>query len=206
MKCNTSQRGFTLLEMLVAIAIFAMISLSAYQLMSAMMDARTITASVHQRMQSINTALVVLEQDFRHIVDRGLRIDGRMSSQSLFSDENMLESDDEAISFTRSQWRNPQYTLPRSELQKISYRLKEHRLERLYHYTLDPAENTEPEIRPLLDKITQLEFRFFINGSWQESFTEQNTFPQGVMVRLQLEDIGEILRVFSLPEPWGANE
>ncbi|CAM3445738.1 type II secretion system minor pseudopilin GspJ [Parendozoicomonas haliclonae] len=196
--------GFTLLEMLVAIAIFAMVGLGAYQLMAGVRDARAVTVDIQKRMQNVNLAMLVIEQDFRHIVDRGLRMDGRLTQQSLFSEDGMNGSDDEGISFTRGHWRNPEQRLPRSENQKVAYRVQGDRLERLFHYTLDPVENTEPEVQLLLEGVNGLEFRFYRNGRWQDSQDSEDILPDGVMVRMKLSGIGQIERVFSIASAWEA--
>ena len=165
---SLSNRGFTLLEMLAAIAIFSIVSLASWQIMQGIIQAHDVGTSQHQRMEKLQYAMLVIEQDLRQIIDRGPRVDGKVSEQSLFSSSDMLETDDQALVFVREGWHNPGQRLPRSELQRVYYRLKDGKLERLHDYVLDKVANTEPVKRVLLDNVNGLKFRFFINGVWQE--------------------------------------
>ncbi|AMO58283.1 hypothetical protein GZ77_21380 [Endozoicomonas montiporae] len=196
------QRGFTLLEMLVAIAIFSLLTLSGRQLFMSVIDAKDVTGSQLNRLREVEYTMLVLEQDFRQLVDRGVRTDGRVSTQSLFSDGNMLSTDDQAIAFVRSNWRNPAQQLPRSELQRVSYRLKSNRLERMHHHVLDPLQNAEPVNRELLDGVNSLKFRFFYNNDWQNTLQDNGQLPEGLLIEMDLQDLGIIERRFLLPDEW----
>ena len=196
------QKGFTLLEMLVAIAIFSLLTLSGRQLFMSVIDAREITGSQLNRLREVEYTMLVLEQDFRQLVDRGVRTDGHVSTQSLFSDGNMLNTDDQAIAFVRSNWRNPSQQLPRSELQRVSYRLKNNRLERMHHHVLDPLQNAEPVNRELLDGVNSLKFRFFYNNDWNSTLQDNGQLPEGLLIEMDLQDLGMIERRFLLPDEW----
>lgn len=199
-----TQQGFTLLEMLVALTIFALVSMSAWQILQGVMGARDVASDHQSRIQEIDYAMIVMEQDFRQMIDRGVRVDGELTNQSLFAGQDMLESDDEAAAFIRLGWRNPQEKLPRSELQKVSYRLKDGVLERQHFYVLDPEENAEPVVRDLLTDIRSLKFQYFIKGQWVE--TLGNTLPQGLKIRFELNDLGIIERRYVLPGNWEVQE
>ncbi|KEQ18480.1 hypothetical protein GZ78_13415 [Endozoicomonas numazuensis] len=199
-----NNRGFTLLEMLVALTIFALVSLSAWQILQGVMKSRDVSNDHQNRIQELDYAMIVLEQDFRQMIDRGVRVDGELTEQSLFAGEDMLESDDEAAAFIRLGWRNPQQKLPRSELQKVSYRLKDGVLERQHFYVLDPEENAEPVVRDLLTDVRSLKFQYFINGKWVEKLGK--TLPQGLMITFELNDLGVIERRFVLPGTWEVQE
>ncbi len=199
---QNNNRGFTLLEMLAAIAIFAIVSLASWQIMQGLLRAHEIGTDKHQRMEELQYAMLVIEQDLQQIVDRGPRVDGKVSQQSLFSSDDMLETEDQALAFVREGWHNPGQRLPRSELQRVYYRLKENRLERLHDYVLDTVPNTEPVKRVLLDNVTGLKFRFYINGTWQEQLGETKTLPEGLAIQIDLKEVGTIERLFILPAAW----
>ena len=163
-----TQQGFTLIEMLAAIAIFALVSLASWQIMQSLMRANDVGKAQHQRMQNLQYAMLIIEQDFRQIIDRGPRVDGKVSEQSLFSSDTMLDTDDQAITFVRGGWHNPNNRLPRPELQRVFYRLKDNKLERLHDYQLDVIENTERAKRVLLGGVTGLTFEFYIKDEWKE--------------------------------------
>lgn len=194
--------GFTLLEMLAAIAILALLGLSARQLLQTVMDTSEASLTRLQRLQAVDYAMVVLEQDFRQLVDRGQRQDGRMTEQALFTGEGWLDSDDQGIAFVRANWRNPGQRLPRSGLQRVAYRLRQGQLERRHDLMLDAPENSEPVNRLLLDGVSGLQFRFFYRGRWQDQPDDQGTLPEGLAVILTLNDLGVLERRFQLPGSW----
>lgn len=122
----------------------------------------------------------------------------------------MLDSDDEALALVRHGWHNPDYRLPRAELQRVFYRLRDNRLERQYHHVLDPASiNVEPVTQILLTDINSLKFSFYINGQWWDSLllvegslTPEGSLPEGLKIEFDMNDLGRIERSYILPAPW----
>ncbi len=198
------QKGFTLIEMLAAIAIFALVSLASWQIMQTLLRASHVGMAQHERMQKLQYAMLIIEQDFQQIVDRGPRINGKVSKQSLFSSDTMLDTDDQAITFVRGGWHNPDNRLPRSTLQRVFYRLKDNKLERLHDYVLDTVENTEQARRVLLEGVTGLTFTFYAKGQWYDQLGKNNELPEAIAIELELKSLGKIRRLFLLPASWKA--
>lgn len=69
----TGQRGFTLLEMLIAMAVFAVMSLVAYQGLRAVLTADHVTREQAQRLADLQVTLSVLERDLAQVVDVTVR-------------------------------------------------------------------------------------------------------------------------------------
>ncbi len=197
------QKGFTLLEMLAAIAIFSIISLSAWQIFQGVLTAHDVVLNKNERLRQLQYTLLLIDQDLQQIADRGTRVDGNTTDQSLFSDSQMLDSDDEALALVRYGWHNPEHRLPRPELQRVFYRLQDDRLERQYHHVLDPASiNVEPVTQTLLTGIHSLKFQFYFNGKWQESLPGESALPEGIAIEFNMNDFGRIERRYLLPSPW----
>lgn len=195
--------GFTLLEMLAAIAIFSIVSLSAWQIFQGVMSSHEIVLNKNEQLRQLQYALLLIDQDLQQIADRGTRINDNITSQSLFSDNQMLDSDDEALALVRYGWQNPDQRLPRPELQRVFYRLRNNNLERQYHHVLDPASiNVEPVTQVLLNDISSLQFRFYLHGRWQDSLPGDGTFPQGLTIAFEMDGLGLIERRYLLPSQW----
>ena len=117
-------RGFTLLEVLVAISIFALIGIASYRVLSGVMQTDERLALRQQRMHSLNRALWILQQDIEQLVPRGVRTaDGALSSKP-----NYLLVDNSAalpLQFTRGGRSNP-LGLPRSSMQRVAYCIDHH--------------------------------------------------------------------------------
>ncbi len=65
---RSAERGFTLLEMLIAMAVFAVLSVMAYQGLRAVLSADYITREQGQRLADLQVTLSVLERDLAQVV------------------------------------------------------------------------------------------------------------------------------------------
>ncbi|MCG8530173.1 MAG: type II secretion system minor pseudopilin GspJ, partial [Desulfovibrionales bacterium] len=113
------------------------------------------------------------------------------------------------LTFVRIGWLNPDHRLPRSELQRVYYRLVDGVLERGYDRVLDVPAGVEPVYQPLVAGVEGLKFRFYYardngSGRWQDRF-QAGLWPAGIAVVLQLEKEGNIERRFLVPFEWGAD-
>jgi general secretion pathway protein J len=117
-------RGFTLLEVMVAISIFALIGIASYRVLTGVMQTNERLAARAQQMRGINRALWILQQDIEQLVQRNVRgADGAISATA-----NYLLVNNEAelpLQFTRGGRSNP-LGLPRSALQRVAYRVDHH--------------------------------------------------------------------------------
>ncbi|BBG86752.1 general secretion pathway protein J [Aeromonas hydrophila] len=190
------QAGFTLLEMLVAIAIFAGLSLGAYQVLQGVLTSDEVAKRKEARLSELQLAFSVLERDITQMVPRSGRIDGENNKVLLAASRFGQQSDDWGMAFMRGGWLNPDGMLPRSGLQRVGWRLKDHKLERLSYLYPDPVIGTEPRIQPMLERVTALRLYFYDKGAWKEEWTQRNVLPYGLAVELDLEDYGTIRRQF----------
>lgn len=203
-------RGFTLLEMLVAVAVFAVISVMAYAGLDTVLTAKAQTERHAERLSELQMAMLMLERDISQAVPRGIR-DSYGDSQP-----PLLGGGDEqaALEWTRAGWANPVGRV-RSELQRVGYRVQDEQLVRDSWMVLDRAQDSEPYRAVLLEGVEALSVRF-VDGQrqWQESWPPQSLamqpgMPQGaapelplaVEVKLELADFGEIVRLFRVAEP-----
>lgn len=68
-----AQAGFTLLEILIALAVFAVMSIMAHQGLRAVMDANHITRDQSQRLADLQVTLSVLERDLAQVISVSTR-------------------------------------------------------------------------------------------------------------------------------------
>ena len=200
---SVKANGFTLLEMLLALVIFTAVSIAGWQILSTITNARDVQSAHEQRLKELDYAFLLMKQDIRQLLDRGKRIDEKVSKQSLFVEEGLLNSDDQGMTFVRAGWHNSESRLPRSTLQRVYYRLKDNRLERGYDRVLDTPTDDEPVYRPLITGVESLSFRFYYKNQWQEKLSG-STLPEAVAVQLVLEKEGELERRFILPSSWSS--
>lgn len=187
--------GFTLIEMLLALVVFASLSLGAYQVLQGVMRNDELTRVRVERFSRLQRAFSTLERDFTQIVPRYSRYNGESSNVLFQAAQYQMQSDDWSVMFVRNGWANPGMRLQRSELQKVGYRLKDDRLERLSYLYVDPIVGTEPKSTVILTGVEGFKLRFY-NGSWVNEWSTPETLPQAVEVVLQLKDYGKIRRLF----------
>ena len=136
-------RGFTLLEVLVAMSIFAVIGLGANQMLRTIINTHERTQQSMEEIASLTKALTVLQRDFSQVINRPVK-DGYGEPLPPFIVNNTASGDDEhLIEFSRSGWNNP-LGLNRSEIQRVAYDVTEEgELKRYYWLVLDRAEDSQ---------------------------------------------------------------
>ncbi|WP_174509175.1 type II secretion system minor pseudopilin GspJ [Klebsiella oxytoca] len=188
--------GFTLVEMLLALAILAALSVAAMAVLQNVIRADTLTRDKTQQMQALQHTFSQMSSDINQIIARR----SRESSSLFFAGRYQLSSDDWAISFSRNGWPNPLGMLARSEIQNVSYRLRQQRLERLSYDQQDPLTGAQPTVEVVQEGVRAFRLRFYASGRWQERWDNTQSLPQGLEVTLTLDGYGDITRLFLITQ------
>jgi len=190
--------GFTLLEVLVAMSIFAIIGLAANQMLR---TASTIHDQVEVRSAdylALVKAITVLERDISQFVPRGIRDEFGDYRPALAINNGAF-----VLELTRTGWRNP-LGFPRSSLQRVAYSLTDQTLSRHFWLVLDRAEDSQFISQEILSEVMDFQISIIDVDGNREVFFEQetgaNTLPLGLELRISTEQFGDLLRVFDLPE------
>lgn len=210
-----AQRGFTLVEVLIALAITAFVAAASYSGISATLSGAQQLRSASERTRELNRALSLLSRDFRQFSDRSVRDEFGAVQPAMAGGPLALYP----LMLTRDGWSNS-LTQARSELQRVFYYLEEDALWRAYYNVLDRAVDVEPQRMELLAGVNNLELRFLgtLDGleldndlvvdtrAWLESWVADPGAgsavpapPVAVELRLDLDDLGEIRRLYALP-------
>lgn len=199
-----AQRGFSLLEILIAMAIFTLIGVASTGLLTTVIDSNKLSGERFDKLQQMQRAMLIIERDIQQAIARPVRIEGEVSEVVMQGGLN-TESDGDGLTFVRSGWLNPQFMLPRSTLERVSYRMLENRLERLSSHYLDNPIGYEPKIRVLLDDVTDFRVEFFVGDTknkeleWRESYTG-GVLPHGIALEIETNTFGLIRREFDMVE------
>jgi general secretion pathway protein J len=203
MNSGTKQQltGFTLLELLVAVAVFAILSAMAYGGLRNVIDNSQQTESAMERLQQVQMTMLKISRDFTQLSQRNIRDEYGNTSNYIMTGQG----DDVFIEFSRGGRRNPAELL-RSHLQRVAYKLEENRLSRLHWPHLDRTQEMEPYESVLLDDVENAGVRFLDStNEWHNewpplSATGQATGTAMVLsaieFRLELKDWGELVRLF----------
>ena len=203
------QRGFTLVEILIAIAIFAFIGVASTAVLTTVIDSDELSSARFEKFQRLQRAVTTIERDMQQAVPRAVRTDGQTNTIVMRGGESD-ESDNDGLAFVRSGWQNPQMMLPRSTLQAVAYRVRDGKLERLYTNYVDNVVGTEPKVRVLLEDIGDFKIEFIADIdeeenslsdndelNWRESFVGA-TLPKAIAFEFVSDDFGRIRREFTL--------
>jgi general secretion pathway protein J len=194
-----NQQGFTLLELLVALAIFAVIAVMAYSGLDTVLTARSQTEQHATQLAHLQKAITWLGRDIEQYIERPIR--------DQYGDNQLsLQGTNSQIELTRAGWRNPAQQ-QRSSLQRVAYHLENQTLSRSYWWVLDRAQDTHPIQINLLNNVVNLQLRYLDKSlRWHEqwppsdfSTTNTNTLPiipKAIEVTLTVNEWGRITRLF----------
>lgn len=170
-------RGFTLLEMMVVIGLFALVAAMAYGGLMAVMKTRVALEQRLDRIAELQKAYWLLRDDFQNGVDRPILDNNGVPQPAL-----RYVGLERRVDFTRGGWANP-LRLPRATLRRVGYWWDSDNktLVRRTWPVLDRAPQTEPVDTTLLADVDGLSWRFLDgNGQWQQEWPTQQATVQGV--------------------------
>ena len=193
-KNNNFSSGFTLLELLVALSIFSILSVMAYGGLQTVITTKQSSQQAAERIAEIQLVMMRVSNDLRQAVTRKVRDEHGDFVQA-------MQSNDQTMAWTRLGYRNPAQ-LKRSNVQRVAYKLEQQKLIRVTWPVLDLAQDTEAMESEVLSKLESIEWRFLNNekewlSSWPEDGEKAELFPlpKAVELTIELQDWGKIRRL-----------
>ncbi|MCG6117807.1 MAG: type II secretion system minor pseudopilin GspJ [Aquimonas sp.] len=190
-------RGFTLFEVLVAVALFAVVAALAYGGLDSVLRARGQLAEQAEQMARLQLAIGLLERDIRAAAGRPVRdgfgatvpaLVGGVSSLELsrHGHANLLEA-------------------PRAEVERLAWRRESDQLLRERWPVLDRVPATPIERSSLLQGVQSIRFRFLLRGgrsfdAWPPAVAAP-ALPAAIEIEFEVEGLGRLRRLVELPDP-----
>jgi len=191
--------GFTLLELLVAIALFAVIGAMAYGGLAAMLRAREGAGGPREALAEEQRAMRMMGEDLRLALDRPVR-DGLGSPHLAFMSGRDSQT---LLEFTRSA--RPREGITPAPLERVRYVMDGDRLLRQSWNPPDAA-RLEPDMSlTLWRELQSVDVQYMDAGmqsvaSWPPPSADKPGLPRAVNLRLRRKD-GQIFeRLLLLPE------
>jgi len=195
-----NSKGFTLIEVLVSIAIFSTLSVAAYQVVNQVQRSNELSLERSSRLNELQRALVILDNDFRQMALRQSRTNGEEPSSKLIHwQEYLLDSDTKGVMFNRLGWHNPQQQFPRGEVTKVGYRLSEETLERVWWRYADTPAGQQGVVTPILTNVEEFNLEFYDGKGWKKEWGAELQLPKAVKLTLLLKDYDEVERIYLTP-------
>lgn len=215
MKRFSHAQGFTLLEILVAVAVFAIFSAMAYGGLMRLLDNRQRIDAERAFWRETALAFVRMEQDLSLARNRKVRDNDGINRRWAFigqpTDARALA--EPSVEFTRGGILVPNGMT--ADLQRVGYRLVDGTLMRVTWPVLDRAPATKPDMTPLLHDVEEFQARFYFRNNqtsapgtapgegWSTAWpllgsdaASQPALPLAVEITVALKGRGKFKRVF----------
>jgi len=194
--------GFTLVEMLVALLIFGLLSAAGVGVMAYAADNQGVAGRRMDRLGEFQRARAVLKADLLQAAPRRIRQRNGQPSRNAFTGATdgspaLRNGASPMLALVRRGWDNPDAE-PRPSLQYVEYRLVEGRLERSVGAALDGAATGRPQ--RLLDGVHSARIAYHTRGRWNPGWSGgAEALPDAVRLELELDGLGRIEQLFLLP-------
>ena len=193
-------QGFTLIEIIVAVAIFGMLSIGAYTVLDAGVRSQRQTEFRLEKLATLQRTLQAIEKDLQMLSLRQVR-DELGDKIPLLRGQSDTSGQLSFLEFTRSNWRNPA-GLPRSNMQHIIYNFAQGKLNRVHYIFLDQASNSPKVTRTLLEDVKSMSITFLNKaGQWTNTWAMFDTqsletpLPKAIKISMDVDTFGLIERL-----------
>jgi general secretion pathway protein J len=203
--------GFTLLELLVALFIAALMFAMGYGAINQAINSHTQLKEQQAHLLELQTAVRLLEQDFVQLVPRPVRqaVGDEPAQPAL---QGSPPGTQPVVALSRGGWANPA-GLQRPGLQRVAYYLENGALRRENWNVLDPTLASTTVKRELLTHVKTFAIRYLdVNRVWQGQWppatatvlvgaSMEQTLrerPVAVEITIDTEDWGKIVRIIEI--------
>ncbi len=197
--------GFTLLELIVALFVSAVMFAVGYAALMQATEQRDAIRSAQNELATLQRAIRLMTLDVTQSDPRPINdILGRGELAALLGGDGSGR----VLALTRG-GEGDARSSGRPTLRRIEYRLEQGQLQRLAWPVLDPVAGVQPRVRVLLRGVRSIEFRFLDNeGQWSSVWPKPGASsaagtlrqrPRAVEVRMDTEAEGVLRRVWEIP-------
>jgi general secretion pathway protein J len=190
---KTARSGFTLIEVMIALLIFALLAAAGVLVLSQSIDNRFVVKAATDRTAELQRLRASLSADLGQAAPRRVRA---ANGQPAFSTILAAEAPgDPLLVLVRAGWGNPDGR-PRASLQRVEYRLVENRLERRVYPYLDGARPGPPQV--LYQGVSAPTLAFISEGAEAPRFipSPDRPLPDAIRLDLTLEGYGPVRQLF----------
>jgi general secretion pathway protein J len=203
---SRTARGFTLIELMVAIFITAIVFAMGYGAINQALSSKQALEQRQERLLAVQTTMRMMAQDFGQLAARPVRDPTGDSWSPVLKSGQTTQP---YLTFTKGGWANPA-GIQRPALQRVSYILENNTLRREHYPVLDALLSTQTVKRELLTGVKSVQFRYMdVNRQWKDQWpaaglagdpnVNMRSRPVAVEVTIELDDWGKIRRIFEVP-------
>jgi len=197
----TRAGGFTLVEILIAIAIFGILAAMSYRALTAVLDTRQRVDQENKKWRTIAFAVTRLEQDISAAVNRPVRDAGGVQRPPLVGNPVPLAGEGQLMLTRAGELDVNGYETPPL---RVGYVLRDDVIYQLNWAVLDQGTRTEPTATPLLAGVQRLEFAYAAAGGQPTPFWPQSgnagtsPLPAAIAMRITFASGEQLSRMFAI--------
>jgi general secretion pathway protein J len=187
-------KGYTLIEVIIALAIFAILGTLSVGLLSRAFDTKARLAAQIEPLTELQLAATRITQDMSQIINRPVLNQDQKETPALIANAD-------GIVFTRGGFVRFNPKASDSTLRRIALSCNGQALVRKTWPKLDAFDSTPPQTQTLLSSLTHCSFSFMSRDKiWSNQWEKETTpFPAAFKLHLGLQDFGQITLIFMIP-------
>ncbi len=196
-------RGFTLVEMLVAMAVFSLLAVAASGLLGVSLRNAEVFERADDATRELQLARTIMRADFSQIALRPVR-DAYGSPVPATFAGGAASAEKPILAFVRHGWDNPGGIDGRASLQYVEYAVAGEALVRRSRPYLDPTPETPVTTATLLSRVRAAEVSFLLRGQWSDrwaALAPQYALPDAIALDVTLAAADQIRQAFLVGEP-----
>jgi len=190
-------RGFTLVEMLVALVAFGLVAAAAMSLLNATLRNQQVFDGATATLRELQAARAIMRADFAQATTRPVRdADGRLAPFNFAPEQ---AKDQPALAFVRRGWDNAGGVEARGSLQYVEYLYNGTDLIRRARPYLDPTPDTPSYSTTILRNVAAFALTFQAQGTWSDRWQPgpaTRALPDAIAVTTAVAGLGPIRQAF----------
>lgn len=194
---NKLTSGFTLIEILVALFVFTLVSMIMVSGLHSVLRAQSATEENSVVFNQLHLSMTLLQRDAEQIIDRPISNAANTLTPAVTGTRT-------EISMTHAGFSNPHGALLRTSLQRTRYFFQNQQLIRETWPALDITPDTPSSQRALLNNVTELQFQYLdqtgkFHSNWPTQGQTQTALPRAIRVIMTLKTLGKISQLYLIP-------
>lgn len=196
------KQGYTLIEVLIALVVFAILSTITSSVLYQSFDTRKKLDAQASQLNQIQLALKIIETDVTQMIERSILGNELRSFPPFIGQSHYIE-------FTRNGLVNPLGLEQRSSLQRLAYLCQNHQLIRRSWPYVDIQNRKQFQDKVLLQNLDQCSFAFLSHArqvlpEWREFAVQihqkRETLPIAIQFTITPHEWGNMSLLFAIPE------
>ena len=199
-RANAWESGFTLIEVMISLLIFGLLSAAGVALLAFSVRAQGATSAKLDDVSAMNQLASIMTADFAQALDRPVRDEGGNTTPAFVGGSGPGAVP--MLRFVRGGWSDLDGA-PRAEVQKVEYALVDNALARVAYPMLDGPQPLPPTA--IVPGVREVALRYRIRGAWSDTWAGslRTPLPDAVELRILRTNGVETRQMFLVGTGYG---